>query len=164
MWCRGWSIVGVGEVEVFVEEGEACVAVQGGEEVAQFFAAFEDFVEVFVAEAYDGVVADGASVVDAPHVGPEAGAEAHVARFAGGVDVAAGEVVCAEAGACVADGFHFAVGRWVVVAEDAVVSAADHDAVFDDDATEGSAIADADAVAGFVDGQLHVLVHGVRVF
>lgn len=81
-------------IPVVVEELQAGLTVHFGEIVTQAVAAREEVVELAVAEAYDRIVVDGASVIHPTDIGPQAGTEAHVARLAGGVDVAACQVVC----------------------------------------------------------------------
>lgn len=146
------SIVVVRHPPVVVEELQAGVAVHLGEVVAQAVAAREEVVEFAIAEPDEGIILYGATIVHPAYVGPKAGAEAHVARLAGGVDIAPCEVVRAQAAAGVANGLHLAVGGGVVLAEHAVVAETHGLAVLHHHRPEGAAIAMFDTSPGLVDG------------
>ncbi len=69
----------MGYIVVFGKEFTAFFTVKFCEQVSQSIAPAEEVVEMLVAEAYACVVGNGASVVHLADIGPEDGAEAHVA-------------------------------------------------------------------------------------
>ena len=85
-------IVLVAHGHVVVEEFDALFPVQFFHEAGESVAAAEDLVELVVAEADAVVVGYGAAVVNLVYVGPQAGAEAHCAWFAGGVEFASAQI------------------------------------------------------------------------
>ena len=148
---------------VFSEEAAGFVGVglQGGDR-AFFRSQGELGVEVDVVEADGGGVFDTKSIVDPLDACPVDGAEAHRARFAGGVDFAVSEAEVADLRAGVADGGDFAVGGGVVVPQDLVPAFADDFAIAHHDGAEGSAVAGEHAFSGELDGATHELRIGVH--
>lgn len=73
------------EAVVCIEELKALVAVKFVKEVGEMVASTEDVIELIVAEADAAIVRDGTAIVYFVDVGPEDGAEAHMARLTRGV-------------------------------------------------------------------------------
>jgi len=146
------------ECEVLGEEVQAGVAVHFLQVARELLAAAEEVVELVVAKTYRVVVGYCAAIEDVTDISPHTCAETHMAGLAGRVDVAAREIEGAEILAGIAYCGDFAVAGGVVVPDHTVVAAAYYAAISDDDGAEGAAVAGVDAVAGFIDGHLHVLV------
>lgn len=141
---------------VLIEELEALVATERGEEVTELVAPTEDAVELVIAEADEAIVRDGTAVEDLVYIGPHAGAQAHVAGLACGVDGAAGQVVSAQMLACLTDGSHLTMAGGIVVAQHAVVTTSHDLTILDNDGAKGTSMAVVYALAGLGDGELHV--------
>lgn len=116
---------------------------------------FDFFVEEGVVEAGVGGVFCSVAEVDGAAARPVERGEAHGAGFAGGVNVAAGELKVVERAAGLAYGDHLGVGRGVECGGDLVGSAGDDFTVADDDAAEGAAEALRDVFCGEADGFAH---------
>lgn len=143
---------------VFFEQVEASIAVDLDEILLELVAAFKQVVELVVAEADFAIVGNGAAIIHLLDIGPKAGAEAHVARLARGVELAAREVESVEVVARVADGRNLAMASGVVVAHHAVMPMSHNLAILHDDRTERPAMAGMDAFPSLFDGHLHVFV------
>lgn len=106
-------IIGMLQREVFVKQLEAGLPIHFDQVGIKGRAPAEQAVKRLVPEADDGVVLDGAAIVDALDVGPQAGGQTHRAWLAGGVQLAAGKV----------EGFQlFSASRMAVISPCAVES------------------------------------------
>ena len=92
-------------------------------------------------------------------MGPINGTQTHGARFARGIEVAAGEVESAQLTAGRTYGLYFGMSRGVVVGRDAVDTGGYHPAVFDNDCPKGTT-----SVLDVVGGQTNGLAHEVFFF
>ena len=116
-------------------------------------------VKTLVAKADFLGILDIAAIINFFYIRPEDCPEAHRARLARCVQLAAGEVECSEVLAGVADCGYFAVAGRVASKNDLIVTAPDNFAVFCDYAAERSALAVFYAKFGFFYCNFHKLVH-----
>ena len=122
------------------------------------------FVELVVAKADFAVVFDGATVKNIVNICPHEGGEAHGARFARGINVATGEVVCAERFGGVRDGDHFAVAQRIFFMQHHVVAARDNSlltvrVLFDNDRPKRPAMPRGKSARCLLDCLRHKNVH-----
>jgi len=116
--------------------------------------AAEFFVDEGVVEVSGGSIGGGGGVEDTVRASPVERAEAHGARFAGRVQIAAGQLEVAKNAAGLANGLDFGVGGRVVGGCDAVGAFGDDLAVFNDQSGEGATVAGVHIFDGEGDGAL----------
>ncbi len=116
--------------------------------------AAEFFVDEGVVKAGGGSIGGGGGVEDTVRASPVDRAEAHGARFAGRVEIAAGQLETAEDAAGLANGLDFSVGGRVVGGGNAVGAFGDDLAVLNDQSGEGATVAGVHIFDGEGDGAL----------
>ena len=153
--CSPASVIPPLQGKVFPEEFQTLVPVYLSHISFQFVSPAENPVELPVAETYESVVIYSATVIDSVDICPHTGTQAHMARFSGSVQGAAGKVVGSQLPSRFPYCGDFSVGGCIIVGKDAVVSGGDHLSVFDYHGAEGAAVVRKYAFSGLFDGHSH---------
>ena len=107
-----------------------------------------------VIETSGGGIGSGGGIKDTVKPRPINRAETHGARFAGCIEIAAGQLEIAEDATSLANGFDFSVGSGIVGRGDAVDAFGDDFAVLHDQGSEGTTLAGVYIFGGQGDGAL----------
>ena len=117
--------------------------------------AFDKPVDEVIAKANASGIVGGVGVKNLLDIGPDNGAQTHRARIAGGVELAAGQIIGAKLVAGRSDGLDFRVAGGVIFGQHLIMAAPDDFSVFDNDGTERTAFVCLKILATFFDGCLH---------
>ncbi len=121
----------------------------------------EFVVDEGVVETSGSGIASGGCVENTVRTRPIDCAEAHGARFAGSIEIAAGQLESAQDATGLANGFDFGVGRGIVGGRNAIDGFGDDLAVLYDQGSKGAALAGVYIFDGQGDGALEEWIgHG----